>query len=125
MDYTRFGRLSNFRIISRLQIFINHFSIALTIVTILTICSLQKTSGKYLNKYLFNKTQKYSNRSLYFIAVCPLGEFECKLTQKCIPNTVVCDHDTDCGDDDLSDEENCGNVVNKFTSTNAIYNMHQ
>lgn len=46
---------------------------------------------------------------LYFnAALCPLGEFECNVTRKCIPNSFVCDHDPDCGARDHSDENNCG-----------------
>lgn len=38
-------------------------------------------------------------------ATCNEGQFQCRLTNKCIPQMWVCDGDYDCGSLDTSDEE--------------------
>ena len=40
--------------------------------------------------------------------LCPVGNFSCNVTGRCIPLTWVCDGEHDCGDNDFSDENrNC------------------
>lgn len=52
-----------------------------------------------------------------------MNEFRCASGKKCIDETKRCDHWNDCGDRDLSDEENCNFppcAVDQFRCTNAI-----
>lgn len=52
-----------------------------------------------------------------------MNEFRCANGKKCIEETKRCDHWSDCGDGDQSDEENCDFppcASDQFRCTNAI-----
>ena len=50
------------------------------------------------------------------MTVCNQGEFKCRGGSKCIPSTLKCNGENDCGD--FSDEKHCGGekIFNIFLS---------
>ena len=44
------------------------------------------------------------------VTVCNQGEFKCRGGSKCIPSTLKCNGENDCGD--FSDEKHCGGEKN-------------
>lgn len=47
--------------------------------------------------------------------ICPIGDFHCNTTGRCIPSTWVCDRDDDCGDGSDEKQEKCSIIFNSTT----------